>query len=413
MAHELSRRGFIGRAGAVAAVASTGAIRLAVDGSASPTITSAAAVPFYGRHQAGITTPQQRHVVLAAFDLPTDALDLLRTLLRDWTQTALSLTSGVPAAATPDDPHKVAADTGETSGLSPSRLTMTLGVGPSLFDHRFGLAGARPPELAPLPSFRGDMLDRRRCDGDVIVQACADDPMVAFHAARQLRREAGRRARLRWWQSGFLPGRSAGSAPRNLLGFKDGIRNLDAADAASMDQHVWVGDDMTGRSAWLRGGTFLVARRIRFQLDDWDSDTVAKQEATFGRSKSTGAPLGASTATAVPDFEARHNGALVIPATAHVRLASPEANGGVRLLRRGYSFNDGIDRSGGLDAGLLFLAFQRDPQKQFVVLQQRLAAHDALNEYVQHTGGGVYAMLPGVAPGESWGAALIDRAARQ
>ena len=391
MAHQLTRRGFLGRAGAAAAIAGTGAARLGMSGS-TPAAANVGSpvVPFHGEHQAGIATPQQRHVALAAFDVHLAGLADLRSLLRDWTQAAEAMTAGLRVSSSREDPREAGADTGEALGLPPSRLTVTVAVGPSLFDDRFGLAARRPPALADLPAFRGDKLDPRRCAGDLVVQACADDPMVAFHAARQLRRTAGKRVDLRWWQSGFLPERVAGSAPRNLLGFQDGTRNLDTADQVSMARHVWVGDEATGATSWLRGGTYLVVRRILLRLDDWDADTLDKQEATFGRKKDTGARLRA------------------LPATAHIRLASPEANRGVRLLRRGYSFSDGADSTGSPDAGLLFLAFQRDPRRQFVVVQQRLAAHDALNEYALHTGSGVYAVLPGVARGESWGVALTD-----
>jgi deferrochelatase/peroxidase EfeB len=159
-----------------------------------------------------------------------------------------------------------------------------------------------------------------------------------------------------------------------------------------MDRHVWADGDQP----WMRGGTYLVARRIRMLIEKWDAEPLAEQEEVFGRRKESGAPLTASHEFDPPRISARvPDGAPSIPADAHIRLASPESNAGTSILRRGFSYTDGIDGAGLLDAGLFFLSFQRDPQ-QFVTLQRRLAAHDALNEYIRHTGSGVWACPTGL-----------------
>ena len=294
--------------------------------------------------------------------------------------------------------------------MPPASLTLTVGFGPGLFDRRFGLASRRPDALAPLPALPGDELEPNRSGGDLAVQACADDPQVAFHAVRNLARVGRGIVTMRWFQLGF--GRTsststAQSTPRNLMGFKDGTRNIKGEDTAALEAHVWVGRESD--QAWMRGGSYLVVRRIRMLIESWDRGTLADQEAVFGRTKDVGAPLTGRTEFDVPDFRAVRDGEPVIADDAHVRLASPENNGGLRILRRGYSYTDGIDpATGQLDAGLVFLAYQKDPRTQFVPLQRRLGRADALNEYIRHTGSALFACPPGVtAAGDWWGRALF------
>jgi deferrochelatase/peroxidase EfeB len=286
-------------------------------------------------------------------------------------------------------------DTGEARGLTPAHLTVTFGLGPALFDERLGLGRHRPPPLRDLPPLPGDELDPARSGGDLCVQACADDPQVAFHAIRNLARIGRGAVTVRWSQLGF--GRTSSTSraqgtPRNLMGFKDGTANLKAEDAAALAEHVWVGGDRRAEPAWLRGGTYLVARRIRMLMEVWDRASLGAQEQTIGRHKASGAPLGARDEFASFD-PAR------LPAASHVRLASSEANRGTKLLRRGYSFTDGLDdRLGQLDAGLFFLSFQRDPGA-FVRIQRRLGGADALDEYLKHVASGVWAIPPGAQRG--------------
>ncbi|WP_420882586.1 Dyp-type peroxidase [Streptomyces murinus] len=276
---------------------------------------------------------------------------------------------------------------------------------------RFGLADRRPAALADLPHLPPADLDPDRSGGDLAIQACADDPLVAFHAIRNLARIGRDTVVMRWSQLGFGKAASNGAGqqtPRNLMGFKDGTRNIHGDDTALMDQHVWVGKETD--QAWMRGGSYLVARRIRMRIEGWDRDYLADQQNVFGRYKYSGAPLAGSKEFDTPDFKAKGaDGRPVIPAKAHMRLAAHENNGGIRILRRGYSFTDGIvAASGELDSGLFFIAFQKDPREQFVALQRKLGMNDALNEYIQHVGSGLFACPPGVtAPGGTWAEELL------
>lgn len=365
-------------------------------------------VPFFGRHQAGISTQPPEHVALAAFDFEAEDASSLRELLIEWTAVAASLTAGEPADR---DLLDGTPDPGEAADLAPASLTVTLGLGPTLFRHdgtdRLGLAHLQPAPLTPLPYFRGDVLDPKRSGGDLCVQACADNSQVAFHAIHVLMRAALGTASLRWLQSGFRGAASPSQRdPRNLMGFKDGTANVDASSNAAMRRSVWIGERES--PGWMRHGTYLVARRVRMLLDSWDALSQEGQERAVGRHKSGGEPLGATSKRQRPDLNARRNGELVIPSDAHVRLASRAAGDGPPPLRRSYSFSDGIDASTGqLDAGLLFISFQRDPLEQFAPIQRRLAENDALSAHLQHTASAVFACLPGTRPGGYLGETLF------
>ncbi|MFN8201386.1 MAG: iron uptake transporter deferrochelatase/peroxidase subunit [Solirubrobacteraceae bacterium] len=371
-------------------------------------------VPFEGEHQAGVATPAQARLVFGAFDLVSERPQDLRDLLRTWTQAARRMTVGRPVGPVAGDPASPPVDTGEAMGLPASRLTITVGLGPGVFERdgedRMGLRARRPSKLVELPPLPGDQLDPGRTGGDVCVQACADDPQVAFHAVRDLLRVGRGTVDMRWIQLGFAGNTrttTEGPTPRNLMGFKDGTRNLRVDDPEQMKRFVWVGPDEP--QAWFRGGTYVVARRIRMLIEAWDRDYLADQENVFGRTKVTGAPLGGRDEFDTPDLEATGaDGQPVIPVDAHIRLAAPETNDDQAILRRGYAYTDGIDaRTGLLDAGLFFVAFQSDPERQFIAIQRRLGTADALNEYIQHTGGGLYAVLPGVARGGYLGDSLF------
>jgi len=356
-------------------------------------------VPFYDAHQAGIATPAQDRLAFGSLNVVAGATRAdLRDLLREWTTAAARMTSGelIGEVTTPYAPP---VDTGEAAGSPVARLTITLGYGPSLFDHRFGLAGKKPAALVQLPPLPNESLDPDYTGGDLCVQACSDNPLVAFHAVRNLARLGMGVLEHNWMELGF--GRTSTTAtaqatPRNLLGFKDGTRNIKAEQTRLMDDHVWVGPETD--QPWLRGGSYLVARKIRIFVENWDRDYLQDQENVIGRVKISGAPLSGGTEFTSPDFAARDSlGQPVIPPDAHVRLASFEHNGGTRILRRGYSFTDGIDpQAGTLLGGLFFIAFMKNPA-QFIQIQSALAA-DALNEYIHHTGSAVFACPPASAP---------------
>jgi deferrochelatase/peroxidase EfeB len=404
-----SRRRFLltaGTAGA-GAVAGGAAGYLAADRGPDDSASGVATVPFYGQRQAGIATPAQDRLAFSSLTLmPGTSRADVRDLLREWTGAAALMTQGklVGADKNPDAPPP---DTGEAIGSPPARLTITVGYGPSLFDHRFGLAARRPGALTALPPLPNENLDPDSCGGDICVQACSDDPLVAFHAVRNLARLGLGVVEHKWMELGFgrTSSTTSGQAtPRNLLGFKDGTRNIRAEQRALMDDYVWVGPDAD--QAWLRGGSYLVARKIRMFIENWDRDILSDQEDTIGRTKLTGAPLSGGSEFTPPEFGATAEGQPAIPAHAHIRLASPEHNGGVHILRRGYSFTDGIDPgTGTLLGGLFFVAFMRSPA-QFVRLQTALA-YDALNEYTQHVGSAVFACPPGLRPGQRWGDSLF------
>lgn len=406
----ISRRRVLGAAGLGAAGLVTSACAPAATAAANAG--SGTAVPFHGQHQAGITTPAQAHLVFATFDVTAPDAPALAALLHAWTDAARAFTAGRAIGGTPTA-GAPPVDTGEALGLGPARLTLTVGFGPALFDDRFGLTPMRPAALIDLPAFPGDALDPARSGGDLCIQACADDAQVAFHAIRNLTRLARGTAVARDIQVGF--GRAASTSraqqtPRNLLGFRDGTANVVAEDTAAVDQHVWVGPDTD--QGWMRGGSYLVARRIRTHLEAWDRSPLANQEQTFGRHKASGAPLGGTSERDPVDLTAvGKDGQSTISADSHVRLAAPANHGGARLLRRGYSYADGVDPvTGELQAGLYFLCFQRDPRRQFVPIQTALSRQDALNRYVLHTASAVFACPPGIGSSEHWGHRLLSGA---
>lgn len=410
----LSRRGLLGLAigGGVASLAVgvggglAGGVAL---GRARAEADAQIAYEFFGAHQAGITTPVQEHLHFASFDMmPRTDRDDLITLLQDWTYAASRMTKGLEVSATGavgGDAEVPPDDTGEALGLPVAGLTITFGFGPSLFENedgdRFGIAARRPQKLERLPAFLGDDLDPQASHGDLCIQACADDPQVAVHAIRNLSRIAFGRARLRWSQLGFgktSRTTSAQATPRNLFGFKDGTANILADDAAALDANVWVG--ASDEPAWMTGGSYLVARKIAMLIETWDRVRLSEQNTIVGRDKGEGAPLSGGDEFTAPDF-----GSSAIDRNAHVRLAHPDQNDGIRILRRGFNYVNGNNDLGRLDAGLFFLSYQRDPS-QFISLQRRLST-DRMNEYIRHVGSGIWGIPAGAKPGSYVGAGLF------
>ncbi|TBL80015.1 iron uptake transporter deferrochelatase/peroxidase subunit [Paenibacillus thalictri] len=367
-------------------------------------------IPFYGDYQAGIVTPSQNFVCFAAFDVTSAKLSDIAEMFRAWTEAAAAMTEGQLIGTVNDKTTMPPSDTGEAAGLTPSKLTITFGVGPSMFDQRFGLAAKRPAALADLPRFAGENLRPEWCGGDIGVQVCADDMQVAFHAVRNLARIARGTAVLRWTQEGFqrtsAASSTAGDTPRNLLGFKDGTGNPDVNDNKLMNDVVWA--QAADGAGWMNNGSYMVVRRIRMRIEIWDRTKLGEQENTFGRYRENGAPIGAKNEFDTLKLEEKDaSGAFVIPANSHVRLA--HGDGSMKILRRSYSYSSGLDsKTGQLDAGLLFIAYQRDPRSQFVPMQQRLAKADALNEYISHLGSALFACFPGVKRGGFIGEQLFS-----
>jgi len=399
--HGLSRRRLIQGAGVGAAVGLAagyaGGHTLAQPEGES--VDFAASHEFYtGHHQSGVETPPQRHCLVMTFDLTTHNARDLQVLLARWSAAIAQLMAGRPVGTIePERDTAVAQDTGEALDLGPASLTVTVGLGPGVFDQRFGLAGRRPKLLKPLPALPSDDLAPALNGGDLCLQACADDPQVAYHAIRDLARMGRGVVDTKWTVMGF--GRaSAGkgqTTPRNLMGFKDGTRNLKEPD--EIDRHVWLheGEDVD----WMTGGTYQVLRKIRMNIETWDADRVSDQQTIFGRHKESGAPLTKKDEFDTPDFSK-------LDSTSHIALAAPENNRGIKILRRGFNYTDGINEVGQLDAGLFFIAFMNDPDN-FVTLQRKLGGSDLLNEYISHIGSGLFAVPPAPAPGHYIGEALF------
>ncbi|WP_371480238.1 iron uptake transporter deferrochelatase/peroxidase subunit [Kitasatospora sp. NBC_00315] len=397
-----SRRALLGGAGAGLVAGAVGGAALGRAAEAAPAGAPALGtgrLPFHGARQAGIVEPQQARVHLAGFDLAAGAgRDGLRTLMRRWSATAARLTAGEPAE---EHESRIAADAG------PCSLTVTFGFGASLFD-RTGLTAQRPQALEPLPDFPEDAIDRARSDGDLWVQIGADDALVAFHALRVLQQQAAGTATARWQMSGF--GRTPGATGRpvtgrNLMGQIDGTNNP-KPQQPDFATRVFCGAEAPG---WLAGGSYVVQRRIRMLLDNWENLPEDRQERVIGRRKADGAPLSGGAESTPVDLTAQNpDGTLAIPADAHVRVAAPAANGGAAMLRRGFSYHDGLLPDGSPDAGLLFLAFQADPRRGFVPVQRKLARGDGLSRFLRHEASGLYAVPPGAPEGGYVGQALLE-----
>jgi deferrochelatase/peroxidase EfeB len=455
-----TRRGFLASTAGLLAAAGSGlaagsatkALADARDAGSPEATGSNHAEPFWGEHQGGVVTPIQSYTYFAAFDLVTTKRGDVVKLFQAWTAAASRMAKGETVEpidqsavmagydAGADSAPKTGAmivagadygtgagedkvpDSGETVGLPLARLTVTFGFGPGLFikhgKDRYGLAARRPGALVDMPKFPGEQFVEAHTGGDLSVQACANDPQVAFHAVRQLARIADGVAQIRWVQAGFVGNPGARETPRNLMGFKDGTNNPSINDAAAMTKLIWV--DNEGPD-WMRGGSYMVVRRIRIALEHWDRMRVAFQEQTVGRHKDSGAPLGMKNEFDKLDLKATDkDGNPVTPENAHVRLAAPENNGGAQILRRPYSYNDGVSftaerwppwRQGNeYDAGLFFVCYQRDPRTGFLKIYDKISKFDMMNQFVTHVGGGLFACPGGIAEGEYIGQGLFEKA---
>ncbi|GAA2524013.1 iron uptake transporter deferrochelatase/peroxidase subunit [Streptomyces levis] len=401
----ISRRRLLGTAGATGLVLGTAGT--AAGYAAAP---SEAAVPltslgtdramFHGKHQPGITDGLQARGHLVAFDLAAGSgRKEAAALLRRWSETARRLMAGEPSAHGDTD---VARDAG------PSSLTLTFGFGHSFFA-RTGLEKQRPVALDPLPEFSSDRLDKNRSNGDLWVQIGANDALVAFHALRAIQKDAGRAAKVRWQMNGFNRSPGATAHPmtaRNLMGQIDGTRNPKPGEP-DFDRRIFVPEK--GEPAWMANGSYAVVRRIRMLLDDWEKLSVTAQEAVIGRRKADGAALSGGTETTAMDLEKTDaEGNLVVPINAHARITRPDQNGGAAMLRRPFSFHDGIDHDGMPDAGLLFICWQADPLRGFVPVQRKLDRGDALSPFIRHESSGLFAVPGGAAEGEYVGQKLLE-----
>jgi len=347
-------------------------------------------ISFYGEHQAGITTPMQKNIYFVVLDLHSTDKEEVIQMFKDWTDYSSKLVDGELVKKDGSNALLPPSDTGETVGLNPYRLTLTFGVSAD-FLKKMGLEKKRPKEFRDLPPFPKEQLQEKYTGGDIVIQACADDEQVAFHAVRNLVRKARNTVTIKWSQSGFAAIGDRMSTPRNLFGFKDGTANV--TKEKDFDKVIWTDSD-----DWMKGGTYMAVRRIQMFLETWDRTNLQEQENTFGRYKESGAPFGKKDEFDEVDLA-------LLPVDSHVRLAK-EVN--KPIYRRSYSYSDGIvEKTGQFDTGLLFLAFQKNPDS-FVKVQTNLGAQDKMNEYVTHIGSGLFACFAGVKKGEYLGQKLFE-----
>ena len=351
-------------------------------------------------------------MMLVAFDVLAGDKAELERLFRLLTARIAFLTTGGPAPDTPN-PRLPPMDSGILGAyISPDNLTMTLSVGHSLFDSRFGLADKAPKKLQKMTRFPNDSLDAALCHGDLLLQICANTQDTVIHALRDIIKHTPDLLSVRWKREGFISDHAARSkgkeTPVNLLGFKDGTANPDGSNKPLMDEVVWVTRDQ-GEPAWALGGSYQAVRIIQFHVEFWDRTPLKEQQTIFGRDKHSGAPLGMKLEHDVPDYSRDPEGE-VIALDSHIRLANPRTKEteSSLMMRRGYSYSLGVTNSGQLDMGLLFVCYQHDLEKGFLTVQKRLNG-EALEEYVKPIGGGYFFVLPGAVSEKAYlGSTLLE-----
>jgi deferrochelatase/peroxidase EfeB len=391
----LSRRRFLLGSAAAGAIGAGGLAAVSHAEPAAAATSSGAAVlaPLYGAHQAALLHPPAPSTAVVSFDVTATTRSELTQLLRNLTSRAQALTQGEPLA--PSNPSTPPVDNGILGPVvRADQLALTVGVGATLFDRRFGLADRRPSGLVPMRTFPNDDLDPAQTHGDLSLQLTAASTDVVVHALRDITKFTRGWMQPRWRIDGFASPPRPNGEPRNLFGFNDGISNPAVARPEVSSELIWV----TGRGsqAWSSGGTFQVVRIIRQLVEFWDRVSLQEQELMIGRRRADGAPLDANSPTASPDYTADPQG-LVIPLSAHIRLANPRtpATAASRILRRGWNYDRGLDVNGNLDQGMLFTCYQRNVQRQFEATQKRLIG-EPMVDYVSPVGGGYFFVLPGL-----------------
>ena len=324
--------------------------------------TCAISYPFYDQpHQGGIATPPQRYAVFMSFSLAAGAGRAdLQALLARWSAAAAVLQQGKPVGTVqPQVDVQPPADTGEAYGLSPASLTVTVGLGPSIFGDRFGLAARRPAAFTDLPPLNGDNLDPRLHGGDCRSKPAPTTPRSAITPCATWPAWPQHRLAV-MGGTGFRAGlrRSRPAHAAKPLGIQG--RYPQRRTSAEYDRFVWIDNS---DQPWMNGGTYQVVRKIRMLLETWDIDRIGNQQKIFGRTKEEGAPLSGKAEFDTPNFAAKDaDGDPLIDPLSHVGLAARENNDGIMIRRRSYNYTDGLDPNGQLNAGLLFVSYQNDPQ---------------------------------------------------
>ena len=387
---EFLKKAGIGGAGLALGLSGASAFFANQDSSSKKAYDGDEDISFYGKHQAGITTAMQKACYLVVLDLHTTDKKEVIQLFKDWTDYSSKLVEGELVKKDGANALLPPTDTGETVGLNPYRLSLTFGVSAS-FLKKLGLESKRPKLFRDLPPFPKEQLQDKYTGGDIVIQACADDEQVAFHAVRNLIRKGRNTITMKWSKSGFAAIGDRKETPRNLFGFKDGTANV--TTEKDFDKVVW-----TDSKDWMQGGSYMALRLVQMHLETWDRTNLQEQENTFGRYKESGAPFGKTNEFDEVDLSK-------LPVDSHVRLAKEVDR---PILRRSYSYSDGInEQTGQFDAGLIFIAFQKDPNS-FVKIQTNLGAVDKMNEYITHIGSGLFACFAGVEKGGYLGQALFE-----
>lgn len=368
--------------------------------------------PFYGQHQSGILTPAQQQMYTVAIDL-NEKMTRTRvvTLFKEWTEAARRMCAGSPVEDPNTNTGIVPGDTGETYDLCAAGLTITFGLGSTFFEKdgvdRFGLAERKPSLLKEnFAQMSNDKLEEARCGGDIVIQACAEDPMVTLHAIHQLTRIAMGKGEVKWGQLGY--GRTSSTSteqatPRNLFGFKDGTSNIkgDEKDQESVNTNLWIQPEDEG-GEFFADGSYMCCRRIKMHMERWDNQSLGEQELVVGRDKFHGAPLSGGEEFTDPDFAKEDaSGNTMIPWDSHMAIVHPDNNGGHRMLRRGYNYVEGNGAGGRFEGGLFFIAFVRNPQTNFEEILSKMQ-RDQMAEYLTHTGSALFLILPGIAEGDDY-----------
>lgn len=370
----------------------------------------------YGAHQAGIITPQPAAAIIAVFDVLAKDKKGFEKLLRTLTDRITFLTEGGQLPQI--DPKFPPLNSGIMGDkVFPDNLTMTVSLGASVFDGRFGLTALKPKHLQDMQPFPNDALEPESTDGDLSIQICSNTAETCIHALRDIIKNTPDLMTMRWQMDGFLPQhmiRKLGKdTMRNLLGFKDGTSNVDAKNNALLNELIWVSDhaNSAGEPAWAQGGSYQAVRLIRNRVEFWDRTPLQEQETIMGRHKISGAPLGKANEHDDPDFASDPNGQR-IPHDAHIRLANPRTPESRKnlILRRGYNYSQGLSKSGQLNMGLLFVCYQSNLVNGFLTVQGRMNG-ESLEEYIKPFGGGYFFSLPGFAKGEYLGQPLIQATA--